>query len=86
MLHYPMHRANWLTVVGVVLAIIIATIMAAAVLLGYSPPAAAHSCSGVQINPGQDLDAIVNNDPSTRATIFCVHAPPRAPPTRSTTP
>jgi hypothetical protein len=76
MVHYLIHRANWLTVVGVVLAIIIATIMAAAVLLGHTPPAAAtHSCSGVHIKPGNDLDAIVNSDPSTRATTFCVHAP-----------
>ncbi len=57
------------------MAMIVALIVAAMVLVWHTPPAEAHSCSGVQINPGQDLDAIVNNDPSTRATTFCVHAP-----------
>ncbi len=57
-------------------AIACAVIVALAVALWYSPPAGAHSCSGVQINPGQDLDAIVNNDPAETATKFCVHASP----------
>ena len=75
-MNYPIDRANRLTVAGTVLAgIIVALIMAAALLAWHTPPAEAHSCSGVQINPGQDLDAIINNDPSTRATTFCVHAP-----------
>jgi hypothetical protein len=44
------------------------------VLLVHTLPAAAQdSCSGVQVNPGDDLDAIVNNDPGTKATTFCVN-------------
>ncbi len=46
-------------------------------LLGYTPPAAAEDpCEGVQIYPGNDLDAIVNGDSRSRATTFCVHAGP----------
>jgi hypothetical protein len=46
-----------------------------AVLLVYTLPVAAQdSCSGVQVNPGDDLDAIVNSDPRTSATTFCIHA------------
>jgi hypothetical protein len=45
------------------------------VLLVHTLPAAAQdSCSGVQVNPGDDLDAIVNGDPRDRATTFCVNA------------
>ena len=51
-------------------------LIAIAVILGHTPPAAAtHSCSGVHIRPGDDLDAIVNSDPIDRATTFCIHAP-----------
>jgi hypothetical protein len=32
------------------------------------------NCTGNQITPGEDLDAIINNDPSGSATTFCVHA------------
>jgi len=35
---------------------------------------ASWSCSGKDIYPGQDIDAIINNDPSGTATRFCVHA------------
>jgi hypothetical protein len=57
-------------------AIVCAVIVAVMLVVGYTPPAEAnHSCSGVHINPGNDLDAIVNSDPSTKATTFCVHAP-----------
>src|SRR5215216_3876936 len=45
------------------------------VLLVHTLPASAQdSCSGVQVNPGDDLDAIVNGDPPTSATTFCIHA------------
>jgi hypothetical protein len=64
-----------MAVVAVAVATVITALLSAVVVLGHTLPAEAHSCSGVQINPGQDLDAIVNNDPSTRATTFCVHAP-----------
>lgn len=46
-------------------------------LAGYAAGAAGAAeepCSGVQINPGDDLDAIVNSDPGNKATTFCVHA------------
>ena len=64
--------------IATVLASAIACAVIAAVMLivGHTPPAGAtHSCSGVDINPGDDLDAIVNNDPAETATTFCVHAP-----------
>ena len=45
------------------------------VLLAHTLPAAAQdSCMGVQVNPGDDLDAIINGDPRDRATTFCVNA------------
>lgn len=53
--------------------VFIAVVVAA--LAGHQASAATFSCSGVHINPGSDLDAIVNRDPSYRATTFCVHAP-----------
>jgi hypothetical protein len=31
-------------------------------------------CTGEEIKPGEDIDAIINNDPSGSATIFCVDA------------
>jgi hypothetical protein len=50
------------------------------VLLVHTLPVAAQdsaaqvSCSGVQVNPGDDLDAIVNSDPRDTATTFCLNA------------
>jgi hypothetical protein len=45
------------------------------VLLVHTLPAAGQDlCSDVQVNPGDDLDAIVNGDPRDRATTFCVNA------------
>ena len=45
------------------------------VLLVHILPAAAQDvCSGVQVNPGNNLDAIVNTDPRDTATTFCVNA------------
>jgi Thrombospondin type 3 repeat len=35
---------------------------------------ASWNCTGNQITPGEDLDAIINNDASGTATRFCVHA------------
>jgi hypothetical protein len=32
------------------------------------------TCTGNQITPGEDIDAIINNDASGTATRFCVHA------------
>jgi hypothetical protein len=57
-----------LSVVGLAAAVVV-------VLLVHTLPAAAQdSCSGVQVTPGDDLDAIVNGDPRDRATTFCVNA------------
>ena len=36
--------------------------------------AATWGCTGNEITPGEDIDAIINNDPSGTATRFCVHA------------
>ena len=49
-----------------------ATVMVA--LLYTLPAAAQDSCSGVQVNPGNDLDAIVNGDPRGTPTTFCLNA------------
>jgi hypothetical protein len=57
-----------LSVAGLTAAVVV-------VLLVHTLPAAAQeSCSGVQVNPGDDLDAIVNGDPRATATTFCVNA------------
>jgi hypothetical protein len=73
----PNHRISRPTFGAVALAVTLAALAALLVMLGQAaPPAGAtHSCSGVQIHPGDDLDAIVNRDPADRATTFCVHAP-----------
>ena len=57
---------------------IVAVVVAIAlVIMGHTPSAAAtFPCSGVQIHPGDDLDATVNSNPGDRATTFCVHATP----------
>ena len=53
------------------------TALMMAVLLGHTLPAGAQDlCVGVQVNPGDDLDAIVNSDPRDGATTFCVDAQP----------
>jgi hypothetical protein len=72
----PIHRPNRL-VFSVALAAVVALagVAALVVLLGHAATAqTAFSCSGVHINPGNDLDAIVNKDPADKATTFCVHA------------
>src|SRR3712207_2109666 len=69
---YRMKRRTVATLAAVVALAVIATVV---VVLGHAPPAEAnHTCSGVHIKPGNDLDAIINRDPSDRATTFCVHA------------
>jgi hypothetical protein len=51
------------------------TVTVMVVLLVHTLPAAGQDlCSGVQVNPGDDLDAIVNGDPRDRVTTFCVNA------------
>ena len=73
-MRYPVNRTRT-AVVAVTVATVLTAVLSIVVVLGHTLPAEAHSCSGVQINPGQDLDAIVNSDPVDRATTFCIHAP-----------
>jgi hypothetical protein len=54
---------------------IVCAVIAAVALWDAPPAGATHSCSGVHIKPGNDLDAIVNRDPVDKATTFCIHAP-----------
>jgi hypothetical protein len=70
---HPPNRA-FATVLAAVIGL--AVITAIVLLRDPQPVAATHACEGVQINPGNDLDAIVNRDPSNKATTFCVHAAP----------
>ena len=49
-------------------------IMVVVVLVHTLPVAALDLCTGVQVDPGQDLDAIVNTDPRDKATTFCLNA------------
>jgi hypothetical protein len=49
-------------------------VMAIMLLVATLPAAAQDSCTGKQINPGEDLDAIVNSDPRATAATFCVNA------------
>jgi hypothetical protein len=61
-------RLAVLSVAGLTAAVVV-------VLLVHTLPAAGQdSCLGVQVNPGDDLDAIVNGDPRDTATTFCVNA------------
>ena len=74
-MHHLFHRPTH--AVGAVLAAVGAAVLTVAgvLLLGYEAGAAeGPTCSGVHINPGDDLDAVVNRDPSDRATTFCVRA------------
>ena len=72
-MHHLIHRQNWLAVAGILLAGVVAAV-AITVALGRVSSAETFACSGVDIRPGDDLDAKVNNDPGSRATTFCVHA------------
>ena len=74
-MHHLVHRPNWRVVAGIVLAGVVAAV-AITVALERASSAQTFACSGRQINPGDDLDAIVNNDPGTKATTFCMHAAP----------
>ena len=73
-MHHMVHRPNWLAVTGIVLAGVVAAVAISVALLERASSAQTFTCSGVQINPGDDIDAKVNNDPGTKATTFCVHA------------
>ena len=74
----PNHRTGPQTFAAVALAaaaVALAALLAASALLERAATAqTTFSCTGVQIRPGDDLDAIVNRDPGDRATTFCVHA------------
>jgi hypothetical protein len=63
--------------VTAVVATMIVIAVVVVLLVHTSPTFANHTCSGtriININPGDDLDKIVNADSSTRATTFCVHS------------
>jgi len=68
-----MHRLRRVLLAVLSVAGLTAT-MVVAVLVNTLPAAAQNSCSGVLVNPGDDLDAIVNGDPRDRATTFCLNA------------
>jgi hypothetical protein len=71
----PIHRPNRSAVSVALAAVVVLCGVAVLALLVHTAPAeAAFSCSGVQIKPGNDLDAIVNRDPADKATTFCVYA------------
>jgi hypothetical protein len=73
-MRYPIHRPH-LPVAAVVATMIVIAVVVV-LLVHTSPTFANHTCSGtriININPGNDLDKIVNADSSTRATTFCVH-------------
>ena len=66
-----------LLITTVFVSVIVIVTTAVVLLVGYSAEAASQPwCSGVQIRPGNDLDAVVNRDPGDRATTFCVSASP----------
>jgi hypothetical protein len=75
-MRYLIHRPN--LSVSAAVATIMGIAAAVVVLLVYSSPSiATHTCWGtniVDVNPGDDLDLIVNGDPETTATTFCVHS------------
>ena len=54
----------------------------AVLLIHISPVAAQDSCTGVQVNAGDDLDYIVNSDRRDTPTTFCVNAKPDGAPLR----
>src|SRR5829696_6791951 len=71
----PTMKDRWKVPLGVLsVAGLTASALVAVLLVHTLPVAAQDSCSGVQVNPGDDLDAIVNSDPRERATTFCVNA------------
>lgn len=53
-----------------VLAVLLTALLAGQV----GAPAAETSCVGQQVQPGDDLDAIVNADPAAKPSTFCVQA------------
>ena len=52
------------------------TAVLAVLLIHVSPVGAQAVCSGTQVNPGDDLDAIVNSDSRYTATTFCLNPNP----------
>jgi hypothetical protein len=72
-MHFLVHKPNPV-VTAVLASVIAAVIVTFLVLAEYSAQAATApaSCSGVNVQFGSDLDAIVNRDPGTTATTFCL--------------
>jgi len=70
----PTMKDRWKVPLAVLSVAGLTAIMVVVLLVHTLPAAAQDSCSGVQVNPGDDLDAIVNGDPRDTATTFCVNA------------
>ena len=49
-------------------------LLASLLLAQVGAPAAEPSCAGLQVEPGDDLDAIVNADSASEQTTFCIKA------------
>jgi hypothetical protein len=72
---YPIHRPNRSALAVALAAVAVLAALATLALLERAATAqTTFPCTGVHIKPGNDLDAIVNNDPGDKATTFCVHA------------
>ncbi len=67
-------RSSKWSFAAVLVAVVLAVIAVHLVERAPAASAATFECSGVHVRPGDDLDAIVNRDPSDKATTFCVHA------------
>ena len=70
----PTMREMWKVALAVLSVAGLMATMVVVLLVHTLPAGALDSCSGVRVNPGDDLDAIVNTDPRDRATTFCVDA------------
>src|ERR671911_1594911 len=70
----PTMKDSWKAPLAVLSVAGLTATMMVVLLVHIFPAAAQDSCSGVQVNPGDNLDAIVNGDPRDRATTFCLNA------------
>lgn len=52
----------------------LAVLLTTLLLVQGGAPAAEPACVGQQVGPGADLDAIVNADPATKPSTFCIQA------------
>jgi hypothetical protein len=71
---YPTMKASGKVLLAVLSVAGLTSTMVVVLMVHIFPAVAQDSCSGVQVNPGEDLDAIVNSDPRGSVTTFCVNA------------